>query len=34
MILKGKVEKGYYPVCPAPQADINAMGNFYNQVQK
>lgn len=27
-------EKGYYPLCPAPQADIDAIGAFYNQVQK
>lgn len=27
-------EKGYYPLCPVHQADIDTMGAFYNQVQK
>lgn len=27
-------EKGYYPLCPAPQADIDAPGQFFNLVQK
>lgn len=28
------VEKGYYPLFPAPQADIDTTGQFFNLVQK